>query len=259
MNEIPRLYSSLAKYYNRLENQYRDYASESKWLVSLIESRKPVRLIDVSCGTGSHVLGIAKAIGNDRQNLVAMDSSSEMMQITKTALNDNKTQVDAIRGDFLNCPFEDSTFDMAFCMYWSLAGLDDNQVRRLFQNVHRILKKGGTFVFDVENAEGIKEHLLNKPYVDAFFYDDREACTVIRLNLSTKIEPDLVNWRAFYLLDWGTLSELITDSMTLRFYKRSKLESMLVETGFTTESVSSSASGKYEENSPSLYFVARSK
>ena len=60
-------------------------------------------------------------------------------------------------------------------MYWSIAGLDENLVRNLFSETNSILKKGGAFIFDTENAEGIKENLLNVPFIDAYFPDGKDA------------------------------------------------------------------------------------
>jgi SAM-dependent methyltransferase len=257
---VPRLYSSLAKYYDRLEGQYRNYEQESAWLASLIKANGSRRIIDVSCGTGRHVSGLLREFRNtsDAVEILAMDSSPQMVKIADKAFRDN-TIADLLLGDFFNPPAKDGCFDFALCMYWSLAGLDAESVRVLFRRVHSILKEGGMFVFDVENADGIKEHLLDKPFVDGFFFDDSEGCTVIRVNLSFKTQSDLVDWRAFYVLDWGSLSKLITDRMNLRFYKKSALELFLEEAGFNVETITSSPFGKYEEKSPSLYFVASSK
>jgi len=141
-------------------------------------------------------------------------------------------------------------------MYWSLAGLNQNLVKCLFSEVSSILKSGGIFVLDTENSEGIKESLLNSPFIDAFFTDTDENVAVIRANFSTKIDSDLVDWHAYYLLDQGGVSELQTDRMNLRFYSKSQIELLLKETGFKTLQITSGPDGEYKENSPSLYFLA---
>ncbi len=252
---IPMLYSNLAKYYDRLESQYRDYAAESKWLASLVKAEKASNVIDISCSTGRQVSGLEGELMDPTLQIVAIDSSSQMIGIAKTALR--RTGCHVLQGDFLNCPFNRESFDVVICMSWSLAGLEDSEVQELLLSVHEILIPGGLFVFDVENAEGVKEHLLDKPFIDASFVDEEENCTVIRVNYSRKIEPDKVDWTAYYLFDWGSLSKLITDRMSLRFYKKSRLEATLSECGFKVESVFSSPAGEFKENSPSLYFAAR--
>jgi ubiquinone/menaquinone biosynthesis C-methylase UbiE len=247
--EFPKLYTDLAKYYDRLESQYRDYQLEARWLNEILEERSVKRVIDLSCGTGSHVLGLASE-GSGRQ-FVAADASREMIKLAGQKL---KQKASLVRADFLSLPFNEESFDAAICMYWSIAGLDENLVRKLFSETCRILAEKGVFIFDTENADGIKEELLNAPFIDAFFPDGEDA--VIRANFSTKIAPDLVDWRAYYLIESAGVSELINDRMNLRFYGRKQLESILEETGFRVLEVLSGPSKDYEAGSPSLYFVA---
>jgi ubiquinone/menaquinone biosynthesis C-methylase UbiE len=256
---FPKLYTSLAKYYDRLEGQYRDYEVEGQWLRCLLQNAKSTRIIDISCGTGRHLEGITGAETSlQYEYVVAMDASKEMTQIALDRLS-QRSKTETLRGDFLNIPFPDKSFDFAICMYWSLAGLEHEQAKTLFHEVSRILQDSGILVFDVENAEGIKENLLEEPFIDSFFPDPDASSSIIRANLSRKVEPDLVDWHAYYLIERDGVSELINDEMKLRFYSRSTLESFLSDSGFFVKSVSSSPGGNYIEKSPSLYFIAQKK
>jgi ubiquinone/menaquinone biosynthesis C-methylase UbiE len=248
--EFPKLYTEFAKYYDSLESQYRDYELEADWLGSVLESESAKTVLDISCGTGNHVQRLAKNYPS--LDLVATDASKQMVMIAKSKLS--KTSVDLLQGDFLNPPFRDSYFDAAMCMYWSIAGLNQDLTRQLFSVTNRLLKKGGTFVFDTENADGIKEELLAAPFIDAFFEDEESA--IIRANFSTKKEKDLVDWRSYYLIETGGVSELIEDKMNLRFYSKVQLETLLKDTGFVTKQVLSSGLKEYSKNSPTLYFIA---
>jgi SAM-dependent methyltransferase len=254
MNEkivFPKLYTEFARYYDRLESQYRDYPRESEWLIGLLEKRNCKDVIDVSCGTGSHLTLMQK----QDFNLYGIDASIEIVKLSKKKLAFGK-EPSLVLADFLHIPFRKEIFDATLCMYWSLAGLNQNLVKYLFSEVASILRSGGMFVLDTENSEGIKESLLNSPYIDAFFTDTDENVAVIRANFSTKIESDLVDWRAYYLLEQGGVAELQTDRMNLRFYSKSQIELLLKETGFKTLQVASGPDGEYKENSPSLYFLA---
>jgi ubiquinone/menaquinone biosynthesis C-methylase UbiE len=252
MSAPPKLYYEFAKYYDRLESQYRDYAKEALWIRKLLESNRADRLIDISCGTGRHLQDIVK--GRSLANYVGMDASLQMIEMTKARLT-SVQNVTILAGDFLRIPFRKSSFDSVICMYWSLAGLNHPQVKELFLEVARILLPSGLFIFDVENAEGIKENLLNSPFIDAFFFDSEIGSDVIRINFSKKIEPDVVDWHSYYLIETEGISQLFNDEMKLRFYSKGTLESFLAEAGFRILEVSSSPGGKYEPGSPSLYFA----
>lgn len=248
--EFPKLYTKFAKYYDRLENQYRDYPKETDWVESLLKEHSCRNVIDLSCGTGSHLALLRKSID---LNISGMDASWEMISVAKEKLRD----IPLFIGDFLQPPFRKESFEAALCMYWSIAGLNETLVKALFRQAFFLIRPGGIFIFDTENAEGIKENLLNTPFIDGFFHDPEDDLMVIRANFSTKVEDDLVDWHAYYLLESEGVSELETDRMNLRFYSRMMLESLLRETGFTLISVSSGPGDRYSENSPSLYFVAQ--
>ncbi|MDG6999302.1 MAG: class I SAM-dependent methyltransferase [Nitrososphaerota archaeon] len=247
--EFPKLYTDFAKYYDKLESQYRDYELEAKWLAELLAEHGAREIVDVSCGTGSHVCLLSR---DSDFRFRAMDASGQMIKIARGKVG---RRVDILRADFTRLPYVNNVFDAAICMYWSLAGLNDELVRRLFSETNSILKKNGLFVFDVENAEGIKEDKINVPFIDAFFEDDSVA--VVRTNFSTKSSPDTVDWHAFYMLEKNGVSEVKTDRMNLRFYSKTQLERLLDETGFKTLEVRSGPYKEYEAHSPSLYFIAQ--
>ncbi|MHB8566134.1 MAG: class I SAM-dependent DNA methyltransferase [Nitrososphaerales archaeon] len=242
----PKLYTSFAKYYDRLESQYRDYEEDARWILETLQARHASSVIDVSCGTGNHITRLAPML-----NLSAMDASREMIEIASK----KNSSIQFLVSDFLNFPFRKERFSGAICMYWSLAGLDEKLSLSLFQGVNSILSLDGTFIFDVENSEGIKENLLDAPFIDSFFAENDGA--VIRANLSKKIDTDLVDWHAYYLIETGGVSELFEDRMNLRFYSRKQLERLLDASGFKVEQVLSGPFKPYEVHSPSLYFVAR--
>jgi SAM-dependent methyltransferase len=250
---FPKLYTEFAKYYDRLENQYRDYPREAQWLEKVLEKHRSGRIVDVSCGTASH---LSNLLFRSKLEAFALDASSEMIRLASNKIKNRGARCEFLLSDFLAIPFKRDSFEAAICMYWSLAGLDQEGARTLFRQINYILVKEGLFVFDVENAEGIKENLLNELFIDNFFSGDEEESVVIRANLSKKISEEVVDWHAYYLIEREGVSELVNDSMKLRFYSKNKLESLLSETGFRVLGVYSGPFKQYASGSPSLYFVA---
>jgi SAM-dependent methyltransferase len=251
--EFPRLYTAFAKYYDRLEMQYRDYPKESEWIAGLLKDRSATNLIDLSCGTGSHLSLLQNR--PEKLELLGMDASREMVFLAKKKLE----KIPLLLADFLHVPIRKEIFDVALCMYWSVAGLNEALVKLLFEQTNFLLKKGGLFLLDTENADGIKESLLNAPFIDGFFTDPEDKRVVIRANFSAKVKPDLVDWHAYYLLESEGVSELQTDRMNLRFYSRGQLESLLEDTGFKVLRVLSGPGQEFSPHSPSLYFVAEKR
>jgi ubiquinone/menaquinone biosynthesis C-methylase UbiE len=248
--EFPKLYTELAKYYDSLESQYRNYGEEAIWLHSILNNGRISNVIDISCGSASHLHAIGAHA--PKYDLYAMDASKEMVQVARSKLTSEK--VDLMRSDFLNMPIRDGSFDAAICMYWSIAGLDEELAKTLFSRVSSILRPGGLFIFDTENSEGIREELLGVPFIDALI--EQQGSAIVRANFSTRKESDLVDWRAFYLVETSGHSALIEDQMNLRFYSKEQIQRLLKETGFRLKEVLSSGLREYYAISPTLYFIA---
>src|SRR5579862_6636145 len=85
--EFPKLYTEFAKYYDRLESQYRDYPRESEWLTGLLKQHKCREVVDTSCGTGSHLALLQK---EDFFNLYGIDASTQMIELAKKKLFSEK-------------------------------------------------------------------------------------------------------------------------------------------------------------------------
>jgi len=55
-----------------------------------------------------------------------------------------------IKGDLINLPIKDNTFDTVVCME-TLEHVDPSKIDLAFQNIHRILKKNGVFMVSTPN------------------------------------------------------------------------------------------------------------
>ena len=211
--EFPRLYTSLAKYYDKLESQYRDYDLEARWLSKIFEKSNVNTILDISCGSASHISRLTSLLPSCE--FIATDASKEMLYIACKKIGE---KADIVGSDFLESPFRINSFDSVICMYWSIAGLDSFLTRRLFANVLSILKPGGVFVFDTENSQGIKEDLLGSPFIDSSFTvgDGR----ITRINHSEKLASDLIDWKSYYLHETATGADLTIDRMKLRFFSK---------------------------------------
>ena len=99
--------------------------------------------IDAGCGIGQHALWLAQAIGS-RGNVTGVDISTENLTAASAAADERglSGRVKFRRGDLLHLPFEDSSFDWAWCAdtLWPVAGMNPLAgVREL----RRVVRPGG--------------------------------------------------------------------------------------------------------------------
>ena len=166
-------YDALAFLYDYLQKdlpvpEWADYVDR---LVDLHLSRaegaksSPVSLCDLGCGTGAVSVELAKR-GYDVQGI---DYSELMLNAVLEKADEAGTQV------FLSC--QDirvfalaEPVDVCTCQLDTVNHLTGKRdLERLFRSVHRALKPGGIFIFDIVTPEYLEFRLGNE-----FFYNEGE-------------------------------------------------------------------------------------
>jgi ubiquinone/menaquinone biosynthesis C-methylase UbiE len=150
MKSIP--YSQLARIYDKVMSHvnYKMWTSYVKNLFQFADH--PVKsLVDLSCGTGKHLTFFAKS----KIALAGSDKSLAMLQTAKRkpALK----SLPLFTGDVSHIALKSELFDAAIMLYDSINYiLQDDQMEKMFDEVSRILKPGGLFIFDVVTEQGLK-------------------------------------------------------------------------------------------------------
>lgn len=98
-------------------------------------------ILDVCCGTGDVAMGIGKHLKTS--DITALDFSSSMLQVAERRAQAARIKnIEFILGDALNLPFKDNTFD-SVTISFGLRNTSD--YRRTLEEIHRVLKPGGSF------------------------------------------------------------------------------------------------------------------
>ena len=138
-------YSRLAFYYDELMNHV-DYKSWAKYIRTILShyGQKPAAIVELSCGTGA----IFKYLKSNKWSLFGGDRSFNM--VAKCKEKKFNTPCYYFCSDFRAIPIKDKYFDVALILYDSVNYLiDDDDLASMFDEVYRILKNGGIFIFDV--------------------------------------------------------------------------------------------------------------
>ena len=142
MEEIKEYYNKLAAEYDRdrFGNSYGNYLDQQeKTLVkSILTDRSKENILDVGCGTGRFLEFASHGI----------DLSEEMIRVAKRKFPQKKLFVQSAT----QTTFESSSFDtiLSFHMFMHL---DKKITKEVFTEIHRLLKKGGRFIFDVPSGQ----------------------------------------------------------------------------------------------------------
>lgn len=137
--------------------------SEIDFVEKILELKPGQRVLDLCCGYGRHLLGLARR-GFD---VVGQDLNMEFLAQAKAEAHREGLNVEVVNSDMRNIPFR-ANFDAVINMFTSFGYLeseeDDLQVLR---EISKSLKPGGCVLMDMLNREWVvSNHIQNEWYED---------------------------------------------------------------------------------------------
>jgi ubiquinone/menaquinone biosynthesis C-methylase UbiE len=111
-------------------------------LDKVLGNLKGKRVLDIGCGTGR----VIQMLREKGAKVVALDISEEMITATSRKFPD----IECVVGDSEELPFQDESFDIVLGLFWIVHLAD---LRPSFDEVYRVLKKGGRFILSNINQK----------------------------------------------------------------------------------------------------------
>lgn len=144
------------KYFGKIYSKYydllymdKDYEKECDFIEEIFRSYsafKPVKILDAGCGTGGHLIPLAKR----GYRLVGIDKSKEMVKIAQEKIKKEKLNLNAkvFVGDIINFDLN-MKFDACICMFAVINYITEtDDLIRALKNIRKHLKRNALFVFD---------------------------------------------------------------------------------------------------------------
>ncbi len=214
-------YEVLAKYYDLVFP-----AEEAKitFLDTEFRARRVKRVLDLACGTGTYTIALARlgyeAWGTDLE-------AGMVEQAGKKALATGAKANFGV-GDMREPASLGITFDGLFCIGNSLAHLTESEdLDRALRAMREVLRDGGLAVFQIVNFDGILERGdTDLPLIE------RENVRFLR-TYRPRGEERLVFDSVLEVKEEGGKVHRYENSVILRPIRKGKLESLLLEVGFS--------------------------
>jgi len=151
---INQCYSEWAREYDKNAELNPLIIKDYPIILRLLNVKKNDIGLDLGCGTGLLTLKIAKKV----KKIIGVDFSEKMLNIAKSKIKPNSNIEFLQMNISKKIDFPNSYFDFVVC---SLTLSHIKNLKRLYQEVHRILKKNGIFVYDDQTSE-LKEPFAPK-------------------------------------------------------------------------------------------------
>ena len=150
--ETQAFYDKISRYYDLLAEH-----SEAPMRATGLEMLAPQPgdcVLEIGCGTGHCVVGLATTIGS-KGRVLALDLSEKMLGVSRdlAAGRNLASRVRFVCGDGLHLPIRSDAVDSAFLSF-TLELFDTSEIPAVLKEVRRVLRPGGRLVVVGMSKEG---------------------------------------------------------------------------------------------------------
>lgn len=143
--QVEQMFDTISGNYDGL-NRVISLGADVKWrkkVVRWVQESKPDAILDIATGTGDLAIQFARA--TDAKRVVGLDLSEGMLKVAreKSVYDERLKQIEFIKGDSENLPFEDDSFD-AISVSFGIRNFED--LEKGLSEIFRVLRPGGLFI-----------------------------------------------------------------------------------------------------------------
>jgi SAM-dependent methyltransferase len=217
-----------SKYYDTLYTD-KDYEKECDFIEEVFQRYlliKPVKILDVGCGTGGHLVHLARR----GYEIMGIDKSEYMVQIAEEKIRKYNLRAKVIVADVLDFNLAEK-FDACISMFAVMSYIiKTDDIIKAFKNVRRHLKQGGLFIFDYWYGPAI---LTIKPSgrVKVVERDEIKLIRTVMPELDTFNHIQRSNYYLIAIKD-GMVIDEVREVHVLRYLFPQELIHYLNEAGF---------------------------
>jgi SAM-dependent methyltransferase len=236
-------------FWTEFENQlfdagrWRDVAREARQLATLLDLQPGQKILDLCCGPGRHLLGLAR-LGFD---LTGLDRTMSYLETAARRALQDRLKVELIHADMRKFIRADA-FDAVINMYNSFGYFEDHRDdRTVLANIFASLKPGGTLLMDMSGKE-----VLARNFKNTWHLHEGGA----RLVVHERICHDWT-WRE---MKWVMTKNRRTYEYTSghRIYCACEMKNELAATGFSQISVYGSLDATpYDQHARQMVIIAK--
>lgn len=173
-----------------------------EWIISEVGGNE-LNLLDLGCGPGLY----AEKLAAKGHKVTGVDFSKSSIEYAREQTKKNKSGITYINESYLNLELAENTFDLVIMIYTDFGVLLPDDRKKLLEIVRRILKPGGTFIFDVLNNKDLENKVTPKnweasengfwraePYIalsESFLYEEKKIILYQHIIIDEKQSAEL--------------------------------------------------------------------
>ncbi|MDO6802395.1 bifunctional demethylmenaquinone methyltransferase/2-methoxy-6-polyprenyl-1,4-benzoquinol methylase UbiE [Wenyingzhuangia sp. 1_MG-2023] len=143
--QVASMFDTISGNYDGL-NRVITFGIDVKWrkkVVEIVKATEPKKILDIATGTGDLAIMLSNSISTAK--IIGLDISAGMLEVGNEKIKTLglSNSIEMVLGDSEKIPYEDNYFD-AITVSYGVRNFED--LNKGLQEIHRVLKPGGTFV-----------------------------------------------------------------------------------------------------------------
>ena len=217
--------------YNALSSLFDLVGSGSKNDVNrvigkILKQYRVKTVLDLTCGTGSQVIWLTKH-GFD---VTGSDYSPKLLTQAKAKLKAEKIKAKLHHGDMRTQRL--GQFDAVITIFNAVGHLTKKGFEKAMLNIHRNLKPGGIYVFDIFNLNSINEKDMSGFDTNKKANVDGMKAHIFQYSKLDKKKGLLISYDNYVIEKKGKKPKKFQVKFPLQIYSPQELNEMLFRTGF---------------------------
>ncbi|WP_242121576.1 class I SAM-dependent methyltransferase [Aestuariivivens sediminicola] len=132
----------------------------ANWILDLVQDRGNINILDLGCGPGLY----SELFARKNNSVTGVDISKTSIEYAIQSALDKELDINYINANYLELDLERDQYDLVALIYTDFGVLNPTERLTLLNFVHKVLKKGGIFIFDVLKDTKIKTRSTPKTW-----------------------------------------------------------------------------------------------
>jgi len=223
---FPLTYSKLHEYYDLLSASQNDIDAKNRFIDKILSPHKVETVLDFTCGTGAQLFGLTK-FGYE---MTGVDLSPFLLKIARDKAQEQKLDLELIEGDMREIKV--GNFDSIITIFNAIGHLTKADFERGIRNIHRNLKVGGLYVFDIFNLNAMTDDTVKNLEMGVRKTVNDTKIYHVQNSKINRENGHLTSSDCFVLQKGCSKPKVFKDKFTLQIYTAEELREILVRNGF---------------------------
>lgn len=250
--------SAKPSHYNKEAESYDAFNEKSSEQINhliekILNAHKVKTVLDLTCGTGSQVLWLAKR----GYEVIGSDINAKMLSIAKHKAKQEKFFLKFLKGDMRTIRIGE--FDAVITIFNAIGHFTKLDFEEAMRNVHKNLKESGLYIFDIFNLNYLlKGNNITKLTID---WQEIVGDTKVRQIQYSTISKDgiLASYDTYFEQKGANKPKISRSSQTLQVYNSKQLTEMLERSGFQVLDQCGIDGSKFIKNTTERIFTIAKK